>query len=386
MVHPADSRHAIRTDGTNAFARYSMEVRVPKIARDTLARNPEAPASVRQAVLDLAAAIERDEPIPAPRPPILDTDAWERAYDAHAGERWLSAEWFYAELTFYREMLAAFRYWETGLDPFEPFKDEEIAADRLWQRLARVQGLARGSREERVHLLLDGALWANRVDLSYTVAAMREHAHEADFLVDDRAKAVPLLAQGDPDLHLVADNAGTELCLDLALVDAVLEAPRSRATLHLKIEPTFVSDAMPKDVWRLCDAMAARGGEPQALAARLRTAFGEGRLRLRPDPFWSGPGFLEQAPPRVVRSLERATIVVFKGDANYRRVVRDRLWAADAPFSDACGMFPFPLLCLRTMKSDALLGLPPGLAPRLDAEEPRWRIDGQRGVAQLHLG
>jgi hypothetical protein len=267
----------IRTDGTNAFARYSMEVRVPKIARDTLARNPQAPEPVRRAVEDLARAIEGNAAIPPPAPPNPEFHGWQRAYEAHANERWLAAEWFYAELAFYRELLAAFRYWETLRDPFESFKEEEIAGERLWQRLERATAGAGLPRRERLASLLEACLWANRVDLSYTIAASREHAGDADLLADDRARVVPLLDGDEAHVHVVLDNAGTELCLDLVLVDAILEAPRSRVTLHLKIEPTFVSDATPRDLWRFADALDVRGGPPAVLAARLRAAFDEGR-------------------------------------------------------------------------------------------------------------
>ena len=67
---------------------------------------------------------------------------------------------------------------------------------------------------------------------------------------------------------------------------------------------------------------------------------------------------------------------------NYRRVVGDALWPADAPLAAACSHLPAPVVCLRTMKSDPVLGLPAGLAETLDATEPRWRIDGRRGLIQ----
>jgi hypothetical protein len=79
-------------------------------------------------------------------------------------------------------------------------------------------------------------------------------------------------------------------------------------------------------------------------------------------------------------------MVVVKGDANYRRVVGDALWPPDAPFAAAASYAPSPLLCLRTLKSDAVLGLPPGLAERLDASHPSWRVDARRGIAQAFLG
>jgi hypothetical protein len=372
----------LRTDGSNAFARYSMQERVPRIARDLLESNRDLGAGERAAVEALARSIERDHPLPAPRPPAPDVDAWASAYAEHAGERWLDGEWFHAELAFYREIAAACRFWETGLDPFRPAKRAELAGQRPWLRLDAAV-VATGDRDARLFHLLDACLWGNRVDLSYAVAASRETRHDDDLLVDERAGAVARLARAGTAVHLVADNAGTELALDLALVDAVLEDPEARVTLHLKMQPVFVSDATPDDVRDTLDGMTKHGGATASMASRLRAAFETARLAFAPDPFWSGPRFLWDAPRHVARALASASLVVFKGDANYRRVVGDAVWPEGTTFIAATSYAPFPLLCLRTMKSDAVAGLPPGLAARLDAIDGRWRIDGRRGLAQL---
>lgn len=374
----------LRTDGSNEFARYSMQVRVPRIARDLLAQNRELSGPVHDAVEALARDIEGDAPLPAPRGPAPDLEAWAAAHEEHAGERWLHGEWFHVELAFYRELARATRYWETGRDPFTPAKEEELAGERPWSRLETALGV-RGARDARVDALLDAALWGNRVDLSYAVAAGREHRHDDDLMVDERGAALPLLVRPGANVHLVADNTGPELALDLALVDALLEDAAARVTVHVKMQPVFVSDALVTDVWRLVERMGERGGALASLAQRLRGAFDAGRLALAPDLFWSGPRFLWEAPPRVMQALTAATIVVFKGDANYRRVVGDAPWPPEAPFEAAASYAPFPLLCLRTMKSDAVVGLPPGLAVTLDASDPRWRIDGRRGLAQARV-
>jgi hypothetical protein len=359
-----------------------MQERVPRIARDLLESNPDLAGAERAAVEALARSIEDDDLLPAPRPPAPDVDAWASAHAEHAGERWLHAEWFHAELAFYREIAVACRFWETGLDPFRPAKRAELAGQRPWSRLEAALG-ATGDREARLASLLDACLWGNRVDLSYTVAASRETRHDDDLLVDEREAALPRLAGAGAAVHLVADNAGAELALDLALVDAVLEDPAARVTLHLKMQPVFVSDATPDDVRDTLDGMTCRGDATAAMASRLRSAFQTSRLAFAPDPFWSGPRFLWEAPLHLGRSLASASLVVFKGDANYRRVVGDAMWPDDVSFASATSYAPFPLLCLRTMKSDAVAGLPSGVAARLDASDARWRIDGRRGLAQL---
>jgi hypothetical protein len=374
---------AIRTDGSNPFARYSMKVRVPKIARDTLERNPDYPAGVKRAVERLATDIEGNAPLPRPRAPAPDVALWTEAHAERAIESWLATEWFHAELAFYRELVSRCRFWETDRDPFRPAKDEELASDKLWERLDAALGRP-GSREERTFALLDDSLWANRVDLSYSVGTAHARA-DSDLLADERAAAVSRLTRPGASVHVVLDNTGTELALDLALVGTLLEDAAARVTLHLKMQPVFVSDAMPRDVWALLARMRARGGESLRLAERLAHAFDEERLALAPDPFWSGPRFLWQAPPYLLAALRSATIVVCKGDANYRRVIGDALWPSSAPFAAASGYLASPIVCLRTMKSDALVGIPDATTERLDALDPQWRVVGKYGLIQTHV-
>jgi hypothetical protein len=63
--------------------------------------------------------------------------------------------------------------------------------------------------------------------------------------------------------------------------------------------------------------------------------------------------------------------------------VGDALWPPDASFAAATSYFPAPLFALRTLKSDTILGLPPGRAELLDAADASWRVNGRRGVACL---
>jgi hypothetical protein len=280
----------LRTDGSNEFARHSMQVRVPRIVRDTVQRNPDYPGDVKSALELLAREIESNALLPAPRPPAPDLEAWASAHAEHSRESWLDAEWFHAELAVYREIASRSRFWETDRDPFAPAKAEELAGERPWARMEAALDSA-GPREQRMAMLLDEGLWANRVDLSYAVAAARGR-HDDDLLVDERPAAVDRLVAPGACVSVVADNTGAELGLDFALVDALLEDPAARVAIHVKTQPVFVSDALSRDVWQLLDAMRTKGPRLLALAGRLHGAFDSGRLDLVPDPFWSGPRFL----------------------------------------------------------------------------------------------
>jgi hypothetical protein len=360
-----------------------MSVRIPKILDDVIEHNRDYPSLVLGAIARLRDDIRTDAALPPLGFPAPDAAEWESERAEREGQTWLATEWFFAEEYVYRSLMTAVRYWESGRDPFAPVKREELASDNLWQGLDAVLPFGPQAKRERLHALLGLALWGNRVDLSYQVGvAFGRGGNSEDLLCDDRDWAIEQLLDGVGDVHIVLDNTGSELSMDLVLAEAILSFAGTRVVLHVKAQPTFVSDAIVADVWMLVGAMKARGGEAAELSTRLETAFADQRLMIAPDFFWTGPRFLWDRPARFTRELDGARIVILKGDANYRRAVGDALWPPESPFAEVTSYFPAPLLALRTLKSDPVVGLPTGLASKLDAEDPEWRINGRRGIIQ----
>ena len=354
-----------------------MQVRVPRIAREVVERGAY-PAGVTRDVEALARDLETDAPVPAPRPPAADVDGWAQAYAEHAGDTWLQTRSGSTRSSpFYRELGgSAAASWETGRDPFRGGQGSRSCGRPAVGKSCASRSRRGGSREERILGLLDDALWGNRVDLSYAVGASRARSDD-DLIVDERAAAVPRLACASARVHVVVDNTGTELALDLALVAAVLENPTAVATLHVKIEPVFVSDA--DGARRVARRVIGRMGEGPAETSpsrgrSLTKSFEDGRLRMAPDAFWVGAspaGFLRQALGHLGDALRAAaSIVVFKRrrelpPPRHRRCAPGRPPRRSAPRASYLGA-PGSSCCLRTMKSDPVVGLPAGLAERLD--------------------
>lgn len=376
----------IRTDASNAFAHDTMKVRVPATIREVQRLNPDYPHSIQQALARLAGDIAGNRPMAMIDAPAPDYESWAEAYHQHEGDTWLNTVWFFAETFFYRHLTQGVRCWETGRDPFAPQKTAELANPDLWALVERALGLRDEPAETRLIALLHAALWGNRIDLSLpTSLAHGSTGSASDILVDDSAAAARHLANTRGDVHIIADNAGTELAMDLMLVEALLDHTAERVVLHVKMHPTFVSDATVADVWALIGAMTTQGrsAEIARCCARLRAAVDSGRVQLAPDFFWNSSRLLWEMPSYLAAAFRGAALVVVKGDANYRRMVGDAIWPPETPFAGVTAYFPVPLLALRTLKSDPIVGLPAGLAAQLDSVDSDWRTNGQRGVIQF---
>ncbi|PSQ81210.1 MAG: hypothetical protein BRD41_03290 [Bacteroidetes bacterium QS_1_63_11] len=378
--HPAP----VRTDGSNAFARRSMAERLPGIFDEVLERNPDYPPGIKHDVRALRTAIVEDAPMALFGPPAPDHDQWARRLAPREGETWLGTDWFFAEVFAYRHLLAACRYWTTRRDPFRPHKNEELHSEALRDAVGEALAVDGSLRERLAHRLLN-CLWGNRMDLSMEgVAAQGTSAEDEHLLSNDLPDVVDDLMAGDAGpVHLIMDNAGTEEAFDLVLADLLLDSGLApTVTLHVKMTPVLVSDVLGDDVYWLLDVLEDHGGTLAELAGRLCGQLRDGRLRIVPDFFWNLDTPLRNVPSRLEQTFADAALVVSKGDANYRRITNDALWPPEATLSDAAGPFPAPLLALRTLKSDTLVGVDPDTRARLDQQHDDWRTSGTFGVAQ----
>lgn len=382
----------IRTDSTNAFAHHTMRVRAPAIIRETMRLNPELSDETQDSLQALAHDLESDAVIGMIQHPSEDYMGWQAAYLAHDGDTWGNTDWFYAETFMYRHLVERCGWFTTKRDPFSPKKRQEMAGMGLWTALERALSIAYDPElapGAKLSALLYADLWANRIDLSYARSAAQGawDVNADDVLIDDTNAVVDTLMQTSADsigaMHIILDNAGTELALDLALADFLLDGHAETVTLHVKQHPTFVSDAIRADVLDFLSALRERGHSMErVMGDRLSGALSEGRLELQPDWFWNSSRFLPDHPD-LAGAFGGAALVVIKGDANYRRMVGDALWESTRTLREVIPTFPAPLLALRTLKSDPLVGLASGVADRLDAVDSEWRVNGKRGVIQF---
>ena len=386
QLHPSP----IRTTRSNWFAWNTMQKRLPRNIRNIIDSNRDLLPSDAGRLALLADEISGGHLIPEPALPAPDYEEWLEQYRPHAGEHWHDTEWFFGETYAFRLILDACRYFEHSRDPFFYIKQAEYDADTVFEPVrafADTQHADPAGPRESVIRALHTAVWGNRSDLSFSAGGQvnRERGDAGLLIVNDDAAAADTLLASTRPAHIVMDNSGAELAGDLVLALELIRHTGVDVVLHLKMHPTYVSDTTVADFHHFVQtARTSSDGRVSAYGNSLHEAFVQGRIRLAPDSFWCSTGFLQVMPARIEKSLEGAGMVIFKGDFNYRRVVRDTVWPADTPLRAAMGNVALsPLLLLRTMKSDVTAAIPAAVYEELDRRDPGWRINGHRGLIQL---
>jgi len=384
---------------TGTFTHYSIAVRLPDIGRRILAENKFR----SHIVADLEDLIEGipDTPI-RPLTDLYAPDAadWREYCLPYLEQNWLQAPWFFVETYFYRRVMEATQYFEDGAategtDPFAYQKQQGLTTT-----LSAIQNLCATvnrwlakpeAKDAALTHLLHADLWGNQADLSLWPADKGEQPDSADaqdefLLVDNTTAVVPhLLSSPNTRIDLIADNAGFELVADLCLIDYLLRSETAVTVhLHLKTHPTFVSDALIKDVENTIDFLANDGDENAYIVGKsLREMVENCRLQLQTHFFWTSPLPMWEMPDSLKNQLAKSNLIISKGDANYRRILGDRHWPVTTLFTDIVSYFPAPLLALRTLKSEIIVNLAENQANILNTQDPDWLTDGKWGVIQF---
>ncbi|KAK1934529.1 Protein-glutamate O-methyltransferase C1393.13 [Phytophthora citrophthora] len=348
-------------------------------------------------LLQLAQELEFDADIPLPSTLNVTwgatTAEWEKLLSGK-GYRWHNAPWFLAGMYMFHLILLV----------------SELAQETPWRLLQTAVELSKqkesGSDNRRVQLqqFIKLSLWGNKADGCYKEVKDTVSGDDASLVFDDELllfndsdkvvaylekKARELSGSENVGVEFINDNSGTELLLDLALAYHLLtHGWCGKVTVNVKMEPMYVSDAISADVYEHISEMQrdTRTTEVQALDKRLAGYVQEKKLVVRPDIFWNCYTFYWQMPMEMQKRLANETsLVIIKGDLNYRRLLGDRLWPPSTSIEEVVPYFPTAFVSFRTMKSTLVAGIPAAIVENLDNEDPKWRFNGKRAIIQSVL-
>lgn len=270
--------------------------------------------------------------------------------------------------------------------------------------LAKIPDLPKSS-SEGINLAASIALWGNKMDLSLWPAdasnanidifsTILDKAHEN--LLHDDSKILAehcekLRQQGGGNVDIIVDNAGFELITDLALAQYLVDSGiASCVTFQLKSHPTFVSDALEKDLLEHVEHYAqldpATYPNARKSGEKWQQFLKEGKWKCHEDNFWvQAYAMWDMTEPLRTDLKERCDLAFVKGDANYRRLLGDCTWDMTAPFEDVVGAyFPCPVCALRTLKAEIGCGMDADQIERAKNLDDNWQTNGRFGV--LHFG
>lgn len=155
---------------------------------------------------------------------------------------------------------------------------------------------------------------------------------------------------------ILCDNAGIELFSDYLFALYLLQTNTIQTIyLHLKPSPMFVSDATMSDYVYMKNLMKRQNETIYQLFTQYET---EKRLIILNDetelfctPYFSECDFIQNI-------MRKSELLILKGDLNFRRLVGDIDWNYSQSIRPIIRPFiNCKVLCLRTIKSDTLLGL-----------------------------
>lgn len=390
----------------NTFAHYTIVCRLPGVIERVIKENNFPPPIIQELESLVAELFEgRVRLLKNDQGP--DLVAWESYLKPFKGKSWFNLPFYFAEAYFFRRLLEATNYfvpgiWQ-GIDPFGYQK--RLSLEKSMDTIRVMSDRARVAQEYclttlpqqktyqvLITTLLQTALWGNQVDLSLWLVIGEDytnrelHQQQTHILVDDTYNILNYLSKiQDQRIYLIIDNASFELVCDFFLIDFLLSTQTAHTVyLHFKVYPTFVSDAISQDVFYTLERLANDTSENvRILAARLQEYIATGRLICQDDLFWNAPLAFWEMPKSLREELAKASLVVIKGDANYRRILGDRHWLFTTPLSDIANYFPAPFVAVRNLKSEIATNLEPDQIETLNEQDPLWLTNSQWGIIQF---
>ena len=316
---------------------------------------------------------------------------WKVWISEHIGKSWFEVPFYFAEAYFYRLILDRIDFFQKNIDPFLNQKTNDISQneDHFLKILSKLNGfiIQSSERSQVLNYLLFLSLWGNKSDLSQ-LSLQRNDDNKIgnEFtLIDDSQKVSNYLAQQVNQIDIVLDNSGLELFTDLVLAEGLISNKFAKmVVLHAKAYPTFVSDATVNDIKFLIDFLVNhRDKATNEFGKKLMALVSSGRIALKDDEYWNFPLHFYELSNEIGLEFKDSDLVIFKGDANYRRLFGDRHFPLDQVLSNVSKYLPTRTLAIRVFKSEIILGLEKRRALSLKQKDPSWMSNGKYGIIQM---
>lgn len=285
------------------------------------------------------------------------------------------APFFEAEVLFYHALLAQKEYFSNKNDFFASGKKFSIINGNedfihhlksLFSNKDREKEFGKDDEKKYFKKSLLYCLSANTSDLSQLNSKDRFDFKTNDITVlcDDSESVYEFLKTlgTEKDKHkrfdIICDNCGKELFSDLFLACYFLYLGLAdEVVFHVKKYPFFVSDATENDFGFLLQSILTKDKDIE----ECRDYLNSGKIKVETNDFWTSPKIFNELEKDsdLYKELTKSSLIIVKGDLNYRRLVEDKNWNYDESFIKLTeNVFgDVPILAPRVIKSDVLVGV-----------------------------
>lgn len=285
-----------------------------------------------------------------------------------------NAPFFEAEVLFYHALLAQKEYFSNKNDFFASGKKFSIINGNedfiqhlksLFSKKDIEKEFCTDDEKKYFKNSLLYCLSANTSDLSQLNSKDRFDfkANDITVLCDDSESVYEFLKTlcTEKEKHrrfdIICDNCGKELFSDLFLACYFLHLKfADEVVFHVKKYPFFVSDATENDFGFLLKSILTKDKDIE----ECRDYLNSGKIKVETNDFWTSPrtfNELKEADSDLYKELTKSSLIIVKGDLNYRRLVEDKNWNYDESFIKLTeNVFgDVPILAPRVIKSDVLV-------------------------------
>lgn len=323
-----------------------------------------------------------------------------------SGMTWKTGPWLYLECYLYQYINNFFISKSIDIDIFQNLKQSTLISSKLGiiELCKKINEFDFCSVKDDDKLIffkefIDISLWGNSTDLSLLAGnvtlediksiqgAETRKANEKNILVNGTTDIFTHLSQAkSPVVDIVLDNSGFEVFSDIVLAIYLIETKLAgKVTFHCKKIPWFVSDTLEKDFDELFKELIAFGDKDTAqFVDTVKSYISQKKFVVTSDDYWTLCSPYWTLPrDSIYEQLKDSTLVIFKGDLNYRKLTGDVQWDKTTPFETALQDLKgkINVVSLRTCKADVTVGLPEGVDERLKAEHGEfWSSSGKYAV------
>ena len=195
-------------------------------------------------------------------------------------------------------------------------------------------------------------------------------------------------------INYLVDNAGVEFFSDLVLGYALLNHPElhvKKINYHVNVLPIFVSDTIENDLEHTIKTVenAIKENIKEEDQNKFLSALSElndmfdkekSQAEIIPDFIWNMPTAYEDIARKKEIYMNSETLLIIKGDLNYRRLCRDKTWHFKTKLEEITKYINSPTLVIRSFKSDLVLDYTRTRFNENTQKDKDWRGKGKYGI------